>query len=374
MGLHFVYIIDKKFKTKRSFSMKKIIALLLVLSTLLSLTACGGKKEEPAAETPTEVTEATTPTPVVDMTPHVIEGKQAFWDQIFKKSTIQTASDSFVLKAGDLVVSAQQDANDNIFIGYYFNQKTKNIPCALYISKNQDGFFRVYDTKTGIDTWDALTFETERDKNAYKTLLHDMQKEFSLVEDVFDTIDRIEYVHTINNRDYITAYDIQIDKTKSPAVIPTEGASIREYALYEYAVDNETFQFVYLEENYQGDIQEKLCFVGKEPSGRYTYDAANHMIDVKGTKYRCSKVVDYPKQEFPTVEIAIKLIMDPKTQSIYSIEFEENGASVVYEFTKCDQAYDILDLPFFTEDNMPLTEAVDLFNEEARTALRHTLY
>ena len=77
--------------------MKKIIALLLVLSTLLSLTACGGKKEEPAAETPTEVTEATTPTPVVDMTPHVIEGKQAFWDQIFKKSTIQTASDSFLL-------------------------------------------------------------------------------------------------------------------------------------------------------------------------------------------------------------------------------------------------------------------------------------
>ena len=125
MGLHFVYIIDKKFKTKRSFSMKKIIALLLFLSTLLSLTACGGKKEEPAAETPTEVTEATTPTPVVDMTPHVIEGKQAFWDQIFKKSTIQTASDSFVLKAGDLVVSAQQDANDNIFIGYYFNQKTR---------------------------------------------------------------------------------------------------------------------------------------------------------------------------------------------------------------------------------------------------------
>ena len=119
--------------------MKKIIALLLVLSTLLSLTACGGKKEEPAAETPTEVTEATTPSPVVDMTPHVIDGKQAFWEQVFKKSTVKTASDSFTMTFCDMLIQAQRDKNNNIFVGYSSVQTPDERPMAIYISKNKEG-------------------------------------------------------------------------------------------------------------------------------------------------------------------------------------------------------------------------------------------
>lgn len=348
--------------------MRKTIALLLVLLTIFSLTACGDKKKKADSESQPQVTEATTPAPVVDMTPHVIEGKQEFWVQVFKKSTIQTASDSFVMTMADLTIKAQRDKNGNMFVGYHGINNSKDMPMGVYISKNKEGYVNTRYTDTldeypnetsqwfEVNTWTSITFDTEADKKALSTFLQNIQNELVPVNELLQTIERIEYIHTINGQDYIKGYYTEIDKENSPALIPTKGASVRVYGLFECMVENEPLQFIYLEENVDGDIESYTHLLNTKKDLWYSYDADNKMMTIDGTKYRCTMVVDYSKKELPVIEHCIDFVMEPKTQSVYSVEGVLRGYKLSVEFTECDKAYDVMDLPFFTEEKIPFTQ------------------
>lgn len=345
--------------------MRKIIALLLVLATIFSLGACGKKKTEAVPEATTETIETTPQPPAVDMTPHVIDGKQAFWEQVFKKSTIKTASDSFTMTICDMLIQAQKDKSNNIFVGYSSVQKPDERPTAIYISKNKEGYVRTrymdtldeYPNKQSewfeVDTWTALTFETEDDKKALNTLLQNLQDAVSPVPNLIEVIERIEYVHTINNQDYLKAYYAEIDKSKAPALTPTRGAQVIDYALYECIVNDEPVQFVYLKEKMEGVTDSNWFFTQNGPEqGIIIYDNDSKMLSINDTKYRCTMVVDYTKMELPTIEYCVDLIVDPKTQSICSLKGELQGVPITIEFATCEKAYDVMDLPFFTEEKV----------------------
>ena len=183
-------------------------------------------------------------------------------------------------------------------------------------------------------------------------MLQNIQNELVPSNELLETIERIEYIHTINEKDYIKGYYTEIDKDNSPALIPTKGASVRVYGLFECTVENEPLQFIYLEENVDGDVESYTHLLNTKKDLWYSYDADNKMMTIDGTKYRCTMVVDYSKKELPVVEHCIDFVMEPKTQSIYSFEGVLQGYKLSVEFAECDKAYDVMDLPFFTEEKI----------------------
>lgn len=343
--------------------MRKIIALLLALLTIFSLTACGAKTKEAEPESRPQVTEATTPAPVVDMTPHVIEGKQEFWEQVFKKSTIKTASDSFTMDMADVSVKAQKDKHGNIFVGYNCAQTTNESLPAVYINKNNKGYVRNIPNKilekqldansevSTVDTWTLLTFETEADKKELDTFLQNLQHELTPMDDLTPLIKKIEYVHTINNQDYIKAYYTEIDTEKAPALIPAEDSSVLVYGLFEFVVEEQPIQFVYLKEIINGFTFGNIRFMEMEDvSG--TYNSDTNMVTFGDKQYKCTMVVDYTKKELPTIEYCLDFIMEPKTQSVRSVKGEIYNVPFAIEFTECEKAYDVMQIPFFTDNNI----------------------
>ena len=336
--------------------MRKIIALLLVIVTVLGLAACENQEEKPHITPPS--TETTVTAPVIDMTPHVIEGKQAFWEQVFMKSTLRTASDSFIMDVGDVHIKAQRDKQGNMFVGYDSAQDTNSSLPAVYISKNKTGYMHNIPQKmldeqpnenpelATADTWALLTFETDEDEKELDTFLQNLQNELTPIKDLAQLIERIEYVHTINNQDYLKAYYTEIDRDKAPALIPDRDASVLIYGLYEFVVDEQAIQFVYLQESINGFTFSHIKFMD-DITG--TYNPDTNMITFGSEKYKCTVIVDYSKTKLPSIEYCVDLVMEPKTQSLFSAKGELYHVPFTVEFTECEKAYDVMNIPFFTD-------------------------
>lgn len=343
--------------------MRKIIACLLLSVIAFGMGACDNKNTEVDAGLQTEVIEVTEPAPTIDMTPYVIDGKQEFWEQVFKKSTIKTASDSFTMDMADVSVKAQKDKHGNIFVGYNCAQTTNESLPAVYINKNNKGYVRNIPDKIldkqpdansevhTVDAWTLLTFETEADKKELDTFLQNLQHELTPMDDLTPLIEKIEYVHTINNQDYIKAYYTEIDTAKAPALIPAEDSSVLVYGLFEFVVEEQPIQFVYLKEIINGFTFGNIRFMKMEDvSG--TYNSDTNMVTFGDKQYKCTMVVDYTKKELPTIEYCLDFIMEPKTQSVRSVKGEIYNVPFAIEFTECEKAYDVMQIPFFTDNSI----------------------
>ena len=268
------------------------------------------------------------------------------------------------MEMADVSVKAQKDKNGNIFVGYNCAQTANESLPTVYINKNNKGYVRSIPDKIlekqsdansevhTVDTWTLLTFETEADKKELDTFLQNLQHELTPMDDLAQLIKRIEYVHTINNQDYIKAYYTEIDTDKAPALIPAEDSSVLVYGLFEFVVEEQPIQFVYLKEIINGFTLWNIRFM-EDVSG--TYDSDTNMVTFGDKQYKCTMVVDYTKKELPTIEYCVDFIMEPKTQSVRSVKGEIYNVPFAIEFTECEKAYDVMQIPFFTDNSIEFT-------------------
>lgn len=154
--------------------MKKTIALLLALVMCLSLFACGGGKDAPETEVPTEIkqaptTEATEPSTIETEESETTAETEALTETQNVESTDYWVIDNVVDDFGD---STGERVIKGLFTGTFSNTATSNSDLAVWVFYNPDEqvfYFRLLEytdhQATYLDS-DTITFKTKTIKNS----------------------------------------------------------------------------------------------------------------------------------------------------------------------------------------------------------------
>ena len=121
--------------------MKKVLSLLLIFALVMSMAACGGKKEEstttPAVpESTTKATEATTEEPTSSSQAEdemvYVEGRQAYYEELFKSKKIEYAgpSTSILSMTEDGMMLVDHEVEGSNYALHMHNQD--NVGYSLY--------------------------------------------------------------------------------------------------------------------------------------------------------------------------------------------------------------------------------------------------
>ncbi len=299
--------------------MKKILALLLVLTMVFSLAACGDKDPVDPGKTPS--TENSQPTEEkVD-----VAAKQAFYDTYFTSDKFQPAGTSFKGYTDAFTMNQVQDAN-----GY-----------GLLEIAVQDVFVRIYRTENGVylhshgpseenpevaeDIWMKYT-EAEGEN-----VLNDMELGANDALEIGD-IKKVTYVETKDGVDYVKV-EVANEDYK-------EGITYTEYSL----------KFTYEEKEYTATLYEA---VGADSYMAY-WDGEELPEELSLTDYK----LDVEKkalvaEEEGVADIAVEILetkdvtpaatnvfdmyVDAETSKLVKMGAEEEGVYTTLEFMSVEK-------------------------------------
>ena len=299
--------------------MKKILALLLVLTMVFSLAACGTKDPVDSGKTPS--TENSQPTEeTVDTA-----AKQAFYDTYFTSDKFQPAGNSFKGYTDAFTMSQMQDAN-----GY-----------GLLEIAVQDVFVRIYRTENGVylhshgpseenpdaaeDIWMKYT-EAEGEN-----VLNDMELGANDAIEIGE-VKKITYVETKDGLDYV-----KVEVANEDYV---EGMKYTEY----------TLKFTYEEQEYTVTLQEMTgegtyMAVWDDEELPEELDLTDYKLDVEkkvlvadeeGVAEIAVEILD-TKDMTPAATNVFDMYIDAETSKLVKMGAEEEGVYTTLEFMNVEK-------------------------------------
>lgn len=384
--------------------MKKILCCLLAIGMLLSLAACGKDKEPPPTEPPTE----TQTTESLPTGPQTIEGKQEFWEGIIKKRTYKPASTSLNLLIKDCLnitvyndergrfsfVFSERDAEQGINSGIYSLYKVNSE--EVYLQELAANMTTEEFSYTG--TWRGVKIDEKKDKQALTQFMNYAISEnlpgLDLINKELNNLQKVEYVQTVDGKDEIRLYCETDDVSELPLIPDSNAMAVNEYALYDVEHNGETGTLVYLSQEKQTEIiyddeeeseetrpqfenyTDRDCAWIVEPSWarNSTTDLLNKSSVLGKTTIKWTLKQDLIKNPNRVNTTIINMVMDPVKQAVCSMSMEKNRLFIKLDYIECTSAVDVLQMPFFVDEEVSASEITDAFKSRIEEVLAFYLY
>jgi hypothetical protein len=366
---------------------------MLILSILCSLTACGGNKQSTPTGMETPQTETQTTTAQLSLEPQKIEGKQAFWEDIIKNKRYRPATNSLNLYIADcLDITVYNDERGRFSFtfserknSYDFNGENVK---SIYRTNNDTVYLKEL-TNASIkgesvlyDKWSGLSIDNKEDKQAMIKFIEYANSNklpgVALIESEMKNLKEVEYVQTVAGKDEIRVHCVTTDSTILPLAPNADALSVNEYSLYELEHNGETGTFIYLSQEFPIEVEyEENAKTSDETTETmptsYTdiefqwltkpswannikIDLDNKIAMLEDIKINWVLKQDLIKTPERTTTTYINMIMDPTKQALCSISMEKNGLSLKLDYIECTSAVDLLEMPFFVDENLSFAE------------------
>lgn len=296
--------------------MKKFIAILLALTMVFALAACGEKTPEKKPNTDTPGTTVTDPTQeTVD-----VAAKQAFYDTYFTSDAFKPAGNSMKAYSDSLSMSQVMDAE-----GYGM------LEIAVL-----DNFVRIYRTQNGVYLHTKMLEEGAEAPEEAWLKYTEAEGENTLTDNdmmgdstpELGEIKKVTYVETKDGLDYVT-----VEVANEEYV---EGTKYTEYTLklsYEEKEYTVTLYEVTAEGSYMAtwNSEEELP-EGLELSD-YKLDVENSNLvhEEDATKSLTCTIVD-TKDVTPAATMTFDMYIDAKTHGLVKMGGEEAGVYTTLEY------------------------------------------
>ncbi len=295
--------------------MKKILSILLVLTMIFCLAACGGEKDPVNTGKPeTPTTENTQPTEeAVD-----VAAKQAYYDKYFTSEEYKPAGNSFKATSDVMSMSQVMDAN-----GY-----------GMLEIAVSDYFVRIYRVEDNVylhthgpseenpeqmeDVW--LKYTEAEGEN----ILQDSDMSTGEVE--LEDIKKVTYVETKDALDYVTVE--MANGAYAEGMKTTEYDVKFTYEDVEYTVTLTENQSEGMTMNmWSGDVPDELSL------SDYALDAEkkNLVHDEDETKNIACEVVN-TRDVTPAATLTLGFYVDVETHKVVKVASTENGIETVLEY------------------------------------------
>lgn len=295
--------------------MKKILALLLALTMVFALAACGNTETKDPTESKPPVTESTDPTEETIDT----AAKQAFYDTYFTSDKYKTAGNSFKATSDVMNMAQVMDKDGNgmtdITIG--------------------DSFLRIYKTEAGVYVNVALKDdETGEMQNVWMKYEEaegeNVLEENGMTDSTMPTLEDIVKVTYVETKDGVDTVKVEV-----PNEYYTEGVSVTEY----------TLKFTYEEQEYTVIMQESkdaesYFVMWDDENLPESLDMFDYKLDVENKKlvnqkdetasFNCEIVET--KDITPPKTTVFDMYIDVETESVVKMGAEEDGVYTTLEF------------------------------------------
>lgn len=386
--------------------MKKLLSVILVGSMLVSLAACG-KKEPTSPETEPIATEEVVQDVVSD-TPHQVEGKQSFWENIIKKKQYKTQGNSIAISINEEVFIQLLNDDKGRSAYTYTEQQNDNIVGVvmdgIYKENNETIYVREYvdavvqGQKVLINDWKGLSSDGDANKNALAKLFNipEVMPGVQQIEQEMKNLSKVEYLQTVNGKDELRIHCTIKDESDLPVEPSSDAIKVMEYSLYEVEMDGEKGVLVYVSEELPLEIEypeeeekdpdettepvpqsytDHDAVWVKEPSWAKTnqcaMDLLNKKVIVGDKEIAWTLKQDLQKQPERTITTYIDMTMDATHQAVCKMSMTTDDISIVVEYFTCDSAIDVLEMPFFIEEHVPAKQVSDNFWGKVNNAAQY---
>ena len=206
------------------------------------------------------------------------------------------------------------------------------------------------------------------------------------IEEEMKNLKTIEYIQTLDGKDELLLTCAVEDKSVLHLTLRADALSTYEYALYEVEHKGERGVLVFLSQELpivydepmemSPDIDPEEESVETRPlsekkdsyewvdkpswADKLSADLTNKMFKLGDTKIKWTLQQDLLKKPDRYITTEIHMIMNPTKQTVCSMNMEKDNCKVSIEYVQCDRALDILEIPFFIEEQ--LETAIALIN------------
>lgn len=378
--------------------MKKLLAIVLCLAMVLSLTACGFINNDEDETTPTvSQNDNATQAPHEDEcddpshdhshdhaeTP---DEKQAMWEQIIADGGLVTNADSLVYTVDGIMDIELLNDGENQYIAISDADDTMGM--ALY-KKGEE----VYAKEFGIDEdgvlaceWYVCEFPEGGEDGSEITIMDDAESTVVDTESMMamlSNITEIKYVETIDGLDVLVlkCVDMSTDEDEWEVEFDDRAWVTVFDATLEVEYNGVVGQFRYdIQTDNDGGESWSAYWVSEEEPFEYVSDWEFDSKDLTLTKddevLQCILIEDHlaevtaPEEDGVKAEeiademqnmIDVRIKADPATYEMKEMEFEMDGQTGRVEFMHCNNVTDLVDMPDEITETMAADEAAMSF-------------
>ena len=363
--------------------MKKIIAMFLVLTMLLSLAACGKKTEEPVVtipvsdlvDTPAETepiveeTEPVVDTPVIEepvdapavvglSLPELTLGddaadKQAYWETVFATNDFAMNTNSVKMNFNDLFkMDVLTDAEGRTMVGISGVVEGTEVGVELYKLSDTENYCREYSSADGTveETWAAVTIaEGETFLGEDSAVVAD--EDLTAWQNSTETA---TYIGSHDGLDYVEIMYVDSDAEEDDDWVTVIDASYE----VEYNGNVGLFQYTAKEtKEGTGKINSSywLVEIPDENIEDWTFDSEALTLTKDDVVLDCVLVDDYMNQ--PVEEIPVILILNPENNNIVGMQMEVEGMMCAISFAEIDNLSSLVTIPADMTNTVTAEEA-----------------
>lgn len=349
--------------------MKKIIAMILVLTMVFGLVACGKKDVEQNPTQEIEQTDSTgaatestsDPTEAVSDDSTQIDGRQELWEKVFTEGTFKVSANSLEMIMPDgsnITILSDPDGKAYLSVSGT-DEEGNSAGSALYKQDDSTAYFHSFGQAEGqaVDEWYICEMTNEEDSSTIDGTISESGDTSEMFK-ALESIEKIVYVKSVGDLDYVDIY-CAAEELNTETWETTYDVTIS----FEY--DGQVGEMRYTENTYVDDWGTSSSMHWKteiDSMELFDWDFDKETMTLvhesdPNQVLKCTVVKDHlndTTEKLPTMRIVIH----SETYEVSETTLMQDGYEMTVKFINCDDVSEFVELPDNIEEKKPAEDAV----------------